>query len=182
MKIDAGRPVFIGLTGTNGAGKGEVAAHLKGRGYAYLSLSDILREELVARGLKAGRDNLIRTGNELRAAYGPDVLARRIMDRVRGPSVIDSIRNPREVEFFRKQERFVLLAVDAPIEVRFARARARGRDESAATLDEFRRKEELEMAGNETNQQLALCMAMADRTIVNDGTIEELRRKLEELL
>ena len=182
MKIDADRPVFIGLTGTNGAGKGEVAAYLKGRGYAYLSLSDILREELVARGLKAGRDNLIRTGNELRAAYGSDVLARRIMDKVRGPSVIDSIRNPREVEFFRKQEGFVLLAVDAPIEVRFARARARGRDESAATLDEFRRKEDLEMAGNETNQQLALCMAMADRTIVNDGTIEELRRKVEELL
>ena len=182
MKTDAGRPVLIGLTGTNGAGKGEVAAHLKGRGYAYLSLSDILREELATRGLEAGRDNLIRTGNELRAAHGPDVLARRAMDRVLGPSVIDSIRNLREVEFFRKQKGFVLLAVDAPIEVRYARARARGRDESAATLDEFRRKEELEMAGNETNQQLALCMAMADRTIVNDGTIEELRRKVEDLL
>lgn len=76
----------------------------------------------------------------------------------------------------------MLLAVDAPIEVRYARARARGRDEAAATLDEFRRKEELEMAGNETDQQLALCMAMADRTIVNDGTIEELRRKVEDLL
>jgi dephospho-CoA kinase len=38
------------------------------------------------------------------------------------------------------------------------------------------------MAGSETSQQLALCMAMADRTIVNDGTIEELRRKVEDLL
>jgi dephospho-CoA kinase len=182
MKTDAGRPVLIGLTGTNGAGKGEVAAHLKGRGYAHLSLSDILREELAARGLEAGRDNLIRIGNELRTAHGPEVLARRTMDRVRGPSVIDSIRNPREVEFFRKQKGFVLLAVDAPIEVRYARTRARGRDESTATFDEFRRKEALEMAGNETDQQLALCMAMADRTIFNDGTIEELRRKVEELL
>ena len=36
--------------------------------------------------------------------------------------------------------------------------------------------------GDETDQQLAVCMAMADRTIVNDGTIEELRRKVEELL
>jgi dephospho-CoA kinase len=86
------------------------------------------------------------------------------------------------VEFFRKQKGFVLLAVDAPIEVRYARTRARGRDESATTFDEFRRKEELEMAGNETEQQIALCMAMADRTIFNDGTIEELHRKVEELL
>ena len=182
MKADAGRPVFIGLTGTNCAGKGEIAFYLKSRGYASLSLSDILREELAARGLEAGRDNLIRTGNELRAAYGPDVLARRIMDKVRGPSVIDSIRSPREVEFFKQQTGFVLVAVDAPIEVRFARARARGRDESASTLDEFRRKEEIEMTGSETSQQLALSMAMADWTIVNDGTIEELRRKVEELL
>jgi dephospho-CoA kinase len=182
MKTDAGRPILIGLTGTNGAGKGEVAAHLKDRGYAYLSLSDILREELAARGLEAARDNLIRIGNELRAAHGPDILARRTMDRVRGPSAIDSIRNPREVEFFRKQTGFVLLAVCAPIELRYQRVRARGRDESAVTLEEFRRKEALEMAGDETDQQLAICMAMADRSIVNDGTIEELRRKVEELL
>ena len=182
MKTDASRPVLIGLTGTNGAGKGEVAAFLRGLGYAYLSLSDILREELAARGLEASRDNLIRLGNELRAAHGPDILARRTMDRVRGPSVIDSIRNPREVEFLRRQQGFLLLAVDAPIELRFARARARGRDESAATLDEFRTKEELEMAGNETGQQIARCMAMADRIIVNDGTIDELQRKVEELL
>ena len=93
---------------------------MKGPGYAYLSLSDILREELAARGLEAARDNLIRIGNELRAAHGPDILARRTMDRVRGPSVIDSIRNPREVEFFRKQTGFLLLAVDAPIELRYA--------------------------------------------------------------
>ena len=96
--------------------------------------------------------------------FGPDVLARRTMDKVRGPSVIDSIRNPREVEFLRRQEGFVLVAVDAPIEIRFARTRARGRDESAATLEEFRAKEQLEMAGDETGQQLARCMAMADRT------------------
>ena len=156
MKKDAGRPILIGLTGTNAAGKGEIAAYIEGRGYDCLSLSDIIREELAARGLKANRDNLIRTGNELRAAYGPDVLARRVMEKVRGPSVIDSIRNPREVEFFRQQKGFILVAVDAPIEIRFTRTRARGRDESAATPDEFRRKEEIEMAGSRTGQQIAL--------------------------
>jgi dephospho-CoA kinase len=176
------KPALIGLTGTNGAGKGEAAAFLGTRGYAYLSLSDVLREELVARGLPASRDNLIAVGNELRGRFGPDVLARRTMDKVRGPSVIDSIRNPREVEYLRRQEGFVLIAMDAPIEVRFARAKARGRDESAATLEEFRAKEEIEMAGGETGQQLAKCMAMADRLVANDGTLEELRRKVEECL
>ena len=176
------KPALIGLTGTNGAGKGEAAVFLGTRGYACLSLSDVLREGLAARGLPASRDNLIVLGNELRGRFGPDVLARRTMDKVRGPSVIDSIRNPREVEYLRRQEGFILIALDAPIEVRFARVQARGRDESAATLEAFRAKEEIEMAGSETGQQLAKCMTMADRRVVNDGTLEELWRKVEECL
>lgn len=178
----AKRPALVGLTGTNGAGKGEVAAYLGRKGYGHLSLSDVLREELAARGLSASRDNLIAVGNELRARFGPDVLARRTMAKVLGPTVIDSIRNPREVEFLKRQAGFLLIALDAPIEVRFARTRARGRDESAATLEEFRAKEDVEMAGSETGQQLARCMAMADRRIVNDGTLEDLWRKVEECL
>ena len=178
----AKRPALVGLTGTNGAGKGEAAAYLGTKGYAYRSLSDVLREELAARGLAASRDNLIVIGNELRARFGPDVLARRTMAKALGPAVIDSIRNPREVDYLRRQDGFVLIAIDAPVEVRFARARARGRDESAATLEEFRAKEDVEMAGSETGQQLARCMAMADRSIMNDGTLEELWRKVEECL
>jgi len=177
------KPRLVGLTGTNSAGKGEVAAYLKSRGYAFHSLSDVLREELAARGLEASRDNLISVGNELRAAFGADILARRIMDRLAaGPAVIDSIRNTREVEFFRGTGDFVLLAVDAPIELRFERARSRGRNESAATLEEFRSKEQAEMDGGEGRQQLRECMAMADRLIVNDGSLDDLRRKVETAL
>lgn len=176
------RPKLIGLTGTNGAGKGEAAAFFKTRGYAYISLSDILREELRERGLETTRDNLIQIGNELREKFGPDVLARRTMARVTGPTVIDSIRNTREVAFFRTQKDFILLAFDAPIEVRFGRVADRGRNESAATLEEFRKKEDEERAGGEAAQQLEACMAAADHRVWNDGTLEDLDRKLERLL
>jgi dephospho-CoA kinase len=176
------RPRLLGLTGTNGAGKGETAAFFKARGYAYTSLSDAIRDELAARGLEASRDNLIRTGNELREKFGPDVLARRIMAKISGPTVIDSIRNTREVAFFRAQAGFILLAVDAPVEVRFARVAARGRNESAATLEAFRKKEDEERAGGEAAQQLEACMAEADRLVWNAGTIEDLHRELEKLL
>jgi dephospho-CoA kinase len=176
------RPQLIGLTGTNGAGKGEAAAFFMVRGYAYASLSDILREELRERGLEVTRDSLIRIGNELRERFGPDVLARRTMAKVAGPTVIDSIRNAREVATLRAHGDFVLLALDAPIEVRFGRVAARGRNESAATLADFRKKENEEWSGGESAQQLSACMAAADHLIWNDGTIEDLHRKLEELL
>jgi dephospho-CoA kinase len=176
-------PRLIGLTGTNGAGKGEAAAYFAAKGYARLSLSDVLREELARRGEPASRDNLIRVGNELRKRFGSDVLARRTMEKI-GPgdrAVIDSIRNTGEIAFFRRQEGFVLLAIDAPPALRFARAAARGRDESAGDLEAFKRKEEEERAGGAGAQQLGASMAAADRLIVNDGTLEEFRRKLEEV-
>jgi dephospho-CoA kinase len=174
-------PRLIGLTGTNGAGKGEAAAFFVTKGYAYFSLSDILRDELRARGEPITRDSLIRTGNALRERFGPDVLARRTMAKIGGPAVIDSIRNTHEVAFLRRLEGFVLLAIDAPVGLRFARVGARGRDESAADLEAFRKKEEQERAGGATAQQLAACMAAADRLILNDGTLPEFHRKLEEV-
>jgi len=177
------RPRLIGLTGTNGAGKGEAAVYFATKGYACFSLSDVIREELRERGEPVSRDNLIRAGNELRRRFGADVLARRTMDKIGkgGRAVIDSIRNASEIAYLRKQGGFVLLAIDAPVEVRFARVAARGRDESAGDLEAFRKKEDEERAGGAGAQQLEASMAAADRLIVNDGTLEEFRRKLEEV-
>jgi dephospho-CoA kinase len=173
---------LIGLTGTNAAGKGEVGLHLKSKGYEVFSLSDVIREDVRRRGLEVNRDNLIGAGNALRRRYGADILARRVMKRIRGKAVIDSIRNTREVAFFRKQPGFVLVAVDAPVELRFKRAKKRGRLESAATLDAFAAKEREEMAGGRDGQQLRRCLESADLTITNDGTLAALRRKVDQCL
>jgi dephospho-CoA kinase len=173
---------LIGLTGTNGAGKGEAAAFFQKNGYAGFSLSDILREELVRRGLGITRDNLIRTGKALRRKYGADILARRIMKRFRAKSVIDSIRHPREIAFLKRHKGFILLAIDAPPALRFERVLRRGRDESASTLAEFTRKEQEEMTDQPEGQQLHRCLELADRTLINDSTLAAFHRQLEEYL
>jgi dephospho-CoA kinase len=178
---DAREPRLLGLTGTNGAGKGEAAAFFMEKGFAYLSLSDVLREEVKKRGLEPSRDNLIRAGNALRRRHGADVLARRVLRRVRGDTVIDSIRSPAEIARFRTRPGFKLLAVDAPVEVRFERVRRRGRDESVLTLAEFAAKEKEEMSRDPSAQQLHLCLGLADATVINDSTLEAFRRKLEAL-
>lgn len=175
-------PRLIGLTGTNGAGKGEVAAYLTRKGYAYFSLSDEIRKELRKKGKEITRNSLIALGNSLRQRYGADILARRVMKKVKGKAVIDSIRNPGEAAYLRKQGQFVLVAVDAPVELRHKRVKRRGRLESAATLEEFLAKEKQEMAGGKTEQQLSRVMARADFTIFNDGSLTSLRRKIEAIL
>jgi dephospho-CoA kinase len=179
MKTEA---KLIGLTGTNGAGKGEVAAYLIKKGYAYFSLSDIIREELEKKGQEITRDNLIKLGNGLRKEFGADILARRVMEKLKGKAVIDSIRNPKEIEYLRKQRNFVLLGIDAPVKLRYERVKKRGRNESSSTLREFIQKEREEMQGFEHGQQILKCLEMADFRIINDGSLESLYQKLEEFL
>jgi len=179
MKKDAR---LIGLTGTNCAGKGEIAAYFEKKGYTYFSLSDLIREELRKIGKEETRNNLIKMGNELREKGGHDILARLVMKKVKDKSVIDSIRNPREVEYLRAQKDFILLAVDAPVDLRYERAQQRGRAESASTLEEFIKKEAEEMTDRVQGQQLHNCMKMADFLVINDGSLKDLHRKLEELL
>ena len=173
---------LIGLTGTNGSGKGEAAAYFQKREYRYFSLSDLIRDELRKRGKAPTRNNLIKMGNELRDKFGPDILARLVMKKVKDKAVIDSIRNPNEVEYLRKQKSFILLAVDAPVELRYKRAKKRGRKESASNLQQFIEKEKEEMTEREKGQQLQKCMDMADLVIINDGSLEDLYRKLEAIL
>ncbi|HDT11181.1 MAG TPA: hypothetical protein ENN58_00430 [bacterium] len=173
---------YIGLTGTNAAGKGETAAFFQEHGFSYFSLSDLIRKELKKRGWEDSRDNLIKTGNELREKYGADILARRVMEEAGEKAVIDSIRNIREVEYLKTQENFILLAIDAPVETRYKRSKKRGRKESASSLKEFIKKETEEFSNSETRQQIKKCMEMADFLIINDGTLEDLYRKLKRFL
>lgn len=180
--VPALRCHLIGLTGTNGAGKGEVANYLVEKGYAYVSLSDEIRADLRRRGKESTRDQLIAAGNALRRRYGADILARRALKKVKGRTVIDSIRNSSEVAFLRRRADFILVAVDAPVELRYTRVLERGREESASTLEEFIAKENEEMTGDRDGQQLRRCLDLADVTIINDGTIDALHRRIEERL
>lgn len=173
---------LIGLTGTNGAGKGEAAAYFKKKGYAYFSLSDLIREELKKKGKDVTRNNLIKMGNQLREKGGPEILARLILKKIRGRAVIDSIRNPKEIDYLKKQKNFILLAIDAPVELRYKRAKKRGREESVSTLQEFIEKEAEEKTNRKKGQQLLNCVKMADFVVFNDGSLENLHKKLEKLI
>ena len=175
-------PLVIGLTGPNASGKGEVALHLQTRGFAIYSLSDVVRDAATAARLEHTRDNLIAVGNRLREEGGPGALARRILGRLTGPSVVDSIRAPGEVEVLRTLPRFVLLGIDAPLALRFERSSRRGRAGDGASLDEFAAKEARENSATRTGQQLQRTLALADRTIENDASLEVLHERVRAAL
>jgi dephospho-CoA kinase len=155
-----------------------VAKFLAARGFSVHSLSDVVREAAAAAGLPPSRDNLIATGVRLRTEEGPGVLAARIVPRLQGCAVVDSIRGPAEVAILRSLPAFLLVGVDAPRPIRFERSRLRGRLGDGTTLAEFERQEEQENARAETGQQLRRTLALADRILLNDGTIADLHARV----
>jgi len=175
--------MIIGLTGKNASGKGEVADYLKKKGFAYFSLSDILREEATKLNLEHSRDNLIKLGNKLRAERGPGFLAEGINKKLSdGNFVIDSIRSPFEVKELMKNENFLLVGIEAPIEIRFERLLERNRVGDAKTLEEFKQQEAKENIDNENNQQLDATFRLSQKIIENNSSLEELHKKIDDLL
>jgi dCMP deaminase len=180
-----GGNMIIGLTGKNAAGKTEVAQYLISRGFEYHSLSDEIREETRRRGREITRDVLMELGNELRSSFGAGVLAERISAKLGSDRnyVVDSIRNPMEVQVLKRRKDFFLLAVDADQQVRFERSRVRGREGAARTLDQFIEEEERELASDDpASQQLAATWRIADLVIHNDGSVEELHGRLDGIM
>src|SRR5688500_2816517 len=147
--------MIIGLTGRNASGKGEVAEYLKARGFAYFSLSDVLREELAKIKKTVTRENLIWLGNKLRNERGPSVLADKILDKIEDDRhyVIDSFRNPEEVIAFKRTKEFVLISVEASQSKRFERIKARAREADATTLEDFITQENKEVTNSDPTKQ-----------------------------
>lgn len=172
----------IGVAGRNAAGKTQVVQYLESRSFHRASLSDVIRDDLRAAGLEPTRENMIRRGTELRATFGPAVLAQRI-EKLLPPGrncVIDSIRHPAEVEALRASGDFKLLWIEAPVALRFERTLARARAGDARSLAEFEALEARELGSDDASaQQLLRVAAMADATLHNAGEIAELERALE---
>lgn len=176
----------IGLTGRNASGKGAVAEHLIELGYKYRSLSDVLRQELTARGQDHTREHLIAIGRELRAAGGSQILAERIVAQLE-PSqnhVIDSIRHPNEAQHLKAHcLGFELWEVYAASEIRFDRIKSRGRIGDPETLEQFEAFEKAEARRTEeSGQDLDGTAELVDRRITNESSIEVLIAQIQDAL
>ncbi len=177
--------MIIGLTGKNCAGKGEVAKLLQTLGFQYFSLSDILRDEMKRAGLAITRDNLISFANKTRSNNGAGYLADRVLLLLDPEKhyVIDSIRNPFEVNVLRRRRNFTLLCVDADSKLRFERMRTRARENDPTTYEEFLRVEAAEAGSKDpSTQQLNQVADMADAVVQNDADMTELHEKVREVL
>lgn len=177
----------IGITGTIGAGKGTVVGYLmKVKGFAHYSVRGYLIQEIVKRGMEVNRDSMVIVANALRKEHNPAFIIEELYREAVEAGidcVIESLRTTGEVEALRRVDGFLLLAIDADQKLRFERISRRASETDMINFETFVENENREMNSQDPNKQnLRKCIEMADFVIHNEGTVEELYRKLEELL
>lgn len=180
----------IGLTGTMGSGKNTIKQLIMHKFNCYhVTLSDVIRGEIEKRRGIFDRTALQDMGNEMRKKYGTHILAMLAVEylpRDKELMIIDGIRNPGEAEYLKKRfgADFALVAVDAPIELRFERTKSRNDLKDPKTIEEFAELDRRDKGEGEPphGQQVGACTAIADFKIENNGTPEQLEQQVNEVM
>jgi len=168
------------IVGMAGAGKSEVASFLTSRGMHYIHFGDITQEELRRRGLPVNEANERLVREKMRAIHGMAAYAvlniGRIEDALKsGSVVVDGLYSWEE--YLTLQERFgerlhivAVTASPATRQRRLATRRVRPLTAEEVASRDRAEIEKLNKGGP---------IAMADITLVNEGSLEELLQQAE---
>jgi dephospho-CoA kinase len=163
-----------------GAGKTTVATALGAAGFQTISMGDVVREEAKRRGLPMDAQTLGKIMVGLREERGPGAIAHLIAEKIsRGSAnhvVIDGLRSMQEVDVLRKHGTIKILAIHAPKQARFGFLKGRGRGDAPDSEEEFDLRDKRELGVG-----IGEAISFSDSIIMNDGTIEDLKRKAVEI-
>lgn len=180
--------IIIGITGTQGSGKGSVVKYLQEKyDFKHYSARAFISEEVVKRGLPEIRDNMRVVANELRATHGSSYIAEQLYEQAikgGGNAILESLRSVGEIEALRiKPQPFFLLAVDADPQLRYDRVVLRKSSTDNISFEKFLEEESLEMNDNNpSGMNLIKCMSMADAKIENNKDIKALETAVDAIV
>jgi dephospho-CoA kinase len=171
--------LIVALTGMPGAGKTTVARYLSQKGIPLLIMGDVVREVAEIDGLEPTSDNLAKLMLRLRKKSGPEAIAHLIVDKIKlmkkkdkklSVMIVDGIRSMTEVQVLRSIGTVKLLAIHGSTLTRYTHVKERRRSDVPSTIDEFDKRDKIEMEVGISN-----AIALADESISNnDISISEL--------
>jgi dephospho-CoA kinase len=175
---------IVAFTGMPCSGKSEAVQIAKDKGIQVIRMGDMIWAETKNQGLELNDINVGEVANSMRVKYGKDIWAQRTVDSIKTLNksnhiVVDGIRNVEEIIFFKKKlsSDFVLIAIDAPDELRKKRALFRGRKDDSKDIKNIEERDKRELRWG-----IGEVIASADIVISNEGSIDEFRKRVKEFL
>ena len=172
--------LIIVTTGLPGSGKGTFATVAKELRIPVLVMGDVVRNEVMKRGLELTPENIRYVARQLRIEEGPVAVAKRIAERLREMKecavLIDGVRSMEEVKLFKEFGKVVVISIEAPFEIRLNRILKRGRVDDV-NEEELRKRDEMELSLG-----IARVMDQAEIIIENTSTLDEFISKSKEVL
>jgi len=174
---------IIAFVGMPASGKSEAAMVAGNQGIYVINMGDVIREEVVRRGLEPTDANTGGVGTDLRDNEGMDAVAKRCVPKINNSDadmiIIDGVRGIAEVEFFKQEfgEDFTLVNIDSSIQMRLERVKARGRSDDMTDINALRRRDERELSWG-----MGEAIKASDITIANTTGLEKFKQDIVELL
>jgi len=183
MEISGKAKKLLIVVGMAGCGKSVVVDYFKQKNWQVIYFGGVTMKEVKKRNLPVNQTNEKIVREELRQIHGMEAYAKLEFPNIKkalsqGLTIIDGLYSWSEYKFLREHINIpiIILAVYTPKKLRYERLaerKFRGLDNAQAELRDFAEIENLEKGGP---------IAIADHTIVNDGTIEKLHSDLDKFL
>ncbi|OLC61987.1 hypothetical protein AUH73_05625, partial [archaeon 13_1_40CM_4_53_4] len=170
------RKTVMVIVGMPGAGKSLASSVMKAQGIPVFVSGDIIRAEARKRRLKFTRKNLGQLMLEIRRKEGMGAVAKRLVPLVEKASgeyaVYEGARSVEEVDELHRRYRVVTIAIHASSQARFQRLQRRGRSDRPRGWADFAERDNRELGVG-----IAKLIALADRTVENEDSKEDLKRR-----
>jgi dephospho-CoA kinase len=169
--------IFI-IVGMPASGKNIARQYAESRDIPYFATGDLVRREVVRRGLEPSAENTGTVSTELRGEDGMGVTRHTLSAalRTRSPVIfLEGMRSWPEIDLIRREAESIVVAFLAPKEVRLKRILSRGRPDDSAEYFQERDRREISYG-------TAVPIALADEYILNTGSVEEAVLALDQIV
>lgn len=170
---------LIVIAGMPGAGKEELLNVAVDRGIPFIRMGDLVREMYPKRGPEDSALNLGQFATAERERHGYNIWAKRALERMSGDLyLVDGCRSMDEVEAYRGLTDDVnIVAIHTSPSIRYDRLVKRARDDAPKNIEEFKARDSREIGWG-----LAETIVLSDVLIINEGTLDDFRASVSELL
>ncbi|MFC1754912.1 AAA family ATPase [Thermoproteota archaeon] len=183
--------MIVCVTGTIASGKGKGADVIRKLGFEHHSFSLEIRAIARERDIEINRDNLSALGRKLREEKpSGSIIGDRVLEKIKKHPdkdyVLDGMRDVGEVEVLKNYEketgtRIIIIAVNAPQELRWERLKTRKRHGDPETFEAFKEIDDREFEGGH-GQDVGDVMKMADYVVDNSGNLEDFEANMKKII